>query len=454
MSVVPLKDDSAMTDQPTNLPRSLSDRLLARLSRVTSSGAFFAEIDGLRFIAIASVIVYHVGRYVPHDPPVGVLGGVTEVLCWLFSKGHFGVQLFFTISGLILGMPFAAHYLAGARAVSLRRYYARRVLRLEPPYMISLMICLILIACFPDRSPRIAPEALSLPHLAASVAYLHQFIFREIPAINGVLWSLECEVQFYMLAPFLAWLFRIRQPLWRRASILLLPLVLRVGIRLLGGFADVSTSTGLPLLPHVFGIPHAFLLRLILPKYIGFFAAGLLLADIYITQWHPKPIKHWRWDLVGMVGWVGLILLVRAGHRNDQTLLNLLVLPVLIAIAYTGCFRGVILQRAVSNRWVATLGGMCYTSYLYHQILLFLFFGPLLCRVTSHPVLQATLYTAIVMIYTSILFVLFEKPFMYRDWPQQWWAHLILKRRFLTRPRIAAALLANPHSHTGEDPSR
>jgi len=40
--------------------RSLGDWLADRLSRVTSSGEFIPEIDGLRFIAILAVVTLHV----------------------------------------------------------------------------------------------------------------------------------------------------------------------------------------------------------------------------------------------------------------------------------------------------------------------------------------------------------------------------------------------------------
>jgi peptidoglycan/LPS O-acetylase OafA/YrhL len=49
-----------------------------------------------------------------------------------------------------------------------------------------------------------------LPHLAASVGYMHYLIFQAPSAINSVAWSLEIEVQFYILAPLLSMVFAIR----------------------------------------------------------------------------------------------------------------------------------------------------------------------------------------------------------------------------------------------------
>ncbi len=86
------------------------------LRRITSSGAYIPEIDGLRFIAIMSVVCFHILRmteiytnaryHAPSSP-------VTAVFTNMLSHGYRGVSLFFAISGFVLGLPFARHYLAG-----------------------------------------------------------------------------------------------------------------------------------------------------------------------------------------------------------------------------------------------------------------------------------------------------------------------------------------------------
>src|SRR5262245_56709348 len=93
--------------------------LFARLSRISSSGRFIPEIDGLRFIAITSVFLYHLACFTVHktkDVPQDPVYLVT-------SHGNFGVQLFFVISGFILSLPFAERRLEGREGVPLGRYY-------------------------------------------------------------------------------------------------------------------------------------------------------------------------------------------------------------------------------------------------------------------------------------------------------------------------------------------
>ena len=179
-------------------------RLRQRLLRITSSGRFIPEIDGLRFFAIGAVLLFHVNGYYrdkcgrTFDPPLE-----QDPLYLLFNLGNIGVQLFFVLSGFILALPFAEHHLLGAPKVPLKGYYYRRLTRLEPPYIVNLLLLF-------SARVLLAGTALGLlPHLLASLFYVHSLTYGTWSRINFVAWSLEIEVQFYLLAPLLAWLFAI-----------------------------------------------------------------------------------------------------------------------------------------------------------------------------------------------------------------------------------------------------
>lgn len=110
-------------------------RLLERLSRRTTSGRFIAEIDGLRFVSIALVVLYHMAGYVAAQ----AAGAPRHAIFRIAVHGHYGVPLFFAISGFVLGLPFAGQHLAGGRPVRLRPYFLRRLTRLEPPYSLCML---------------------------------------------------------------------------------------------------------------------------------------------------------------------------------------------------------------------------------------------------------------------------------------------------------------------------
>ena len=93
-------------------------------------------------------------------------------LCRLLLTGNVGVPLFFAISGFILALPFIEQFHGETRKpVSLTRYLLRRVTRLEPPYLINLAVSVVILL--------VKGQALLtiLPHLAASVVYMHNQIY-------------------------------------------------------------------------------------------------------------------------------------------------------------------------------------------------------------------------------------------------------------------------------------
>ncbi|MFM7487074.1 MAG: acyltransferase family protein [Cytophagales bacterium] len=92
--------------------------------RITSSGNFIPEIDGLRFIAIASVVLYHLSGFITTKD----LNEYVDTINYSFlehflSHGHLGVPLFFTISGFILGMPFAKFHVTKENRISIKQSF-------------------------------------------------------------------------------------------------------------------------------------------------------------------------------------------------------------------------------------------------------------------------------------------------------------------------------------------
>ena len=85
--------------------------LYQHLSRVMTKGRdFVPQIDGLRFVAITAVLAYHIRAIIARHYGVnGSPAGTDGLVNWTFGAGCKGVELFFAISGFILGVTFARH---------------------------------------------------------------------------------------------------------------------------------------------------------------------------------------------------------------------------------------------------------------------------------------------------------------------------------------------------------
>ena len=186
--------------------------------RITTSGNFIPEIDSLRFIAIFSVVLYHVNGFLSEKDLTSYKSNYfINIIQSVFKQGHIGVPLFFVISGFILGIPFAKHFINKEPKVIISEYFKKRLTRLEPPYILSLII-LFLSSVFIVKK---LSFSLGFKSFIASIFYVHNFVFpNHLPYINSPTWSLEIEIQFYIFAPILALYFSLNKIILRRIIIL------------------------------------------------------------------------------------------------------------------------------------------------------------------------------------------------------------------------------------------
>ncbi len=361
-----------------------SPRWVLPLQRHTSQGEHLREIDGLRFIAIMMVMLMHLNIFVVLDASPPLSPNPTETALYkLLDHGDFGVLIFFAISGFILGLPFARHHIKNAPPVRLSKYFLRRLTRLEPPLIINLVILFALMTLVLGRSFKDL-----WPNLLATCTYLHSAIFSERSIINGVTWSLEVEAQFYICMPLLAQVyrvpsFRLRQCILASAALLLI----------------------------LIDIPWP---KASLPRHLPYFLIGLMTVDIWITRWNEAPRRSKNWDLPAFTLWIGLLYLL---YLNREAPMPSLSRPALLFATLIVTFKSET-ASAILRHWLpVTIGGMCYTIYLYHMLFFssstrithkFLTIGSYHMNYLAHFVLLIPF----TLVLSSVLFYLFEKPFM------------------------------------------
>lgn len=341
------------------------------------------EMDGLRFVAITAVVFYHFCGFLPNE-------GTHVPFHAAIAHGYRGVNLFYVISGFVLGLPFALHQFTNAQPVSLRAYFIRRLTRLEPPYILNLFICFALVVIAENGNPRAL-----LPHLGASMLYLHNLLYGGQSTINAVAWTLEVEVQFYCLMPVFALFFGVRSMAARRTALVLL--ILSAGI-IQVVFWDAP--------PRV---------RTSILYAVQFFLTGLLLADLYVVDWHERPPSSWQWDIVSCSCWPVLFLM------PDR--LGWVLFPYLILLLYVSALRGLLFRKLFRSSFLTAIGGMCYTIYLFHWQLILLVMKHGLAGIKAGAVgivpFQVLLYFLALVSVSCVFFLLIERPCMKKDWPHR-----------------------------------
>lgn len=146
------------------------------------------EIDGLRAIAVLSVVLYHFG-----------LPGI--------SGGFIGVDIFFVISGFLIGGILWSDLKETGR-IRLARFYLRRIRRLAPAYFAMAAATLIIgwLIFLPFEFREFGKSL-----IAATVYFSNIHFHREAGYFDGIseekpllhTWSLAVEEQFYIVLPFL-----------------------------------------------------------------------------------------------------------------------------------------------------------------------------------------------------------------------------------------------------------
>ena len=172
------------------------------------SDRYVDTCDGLRALAILIVGWFHIwqqswlypgldlfGRHISFDP--------------LVRSGYIWVDMMILISGFCLYLPWARMRVHGGKTPATLDFYARRLMRIHPSYLLCLAIMLGVALYTGSYHGNVAHMRLDvLSHLT----YTHTFFYNSYYAtrLGGSLWTLVIEMQFYLLFPIIARVFTKR----------------------------------------------------------------------------------------------------------------------------------------------------------------------------------------------------------------------------------------------------
>lgn len=299
------------------------------------------ELDLLRFLAAAAVLLYHYtyrGFAADHLVPVSYpeLNSVTRY-------GYLGVELFFIISGYVV--------LLSAYHKTVKQFVISRITRLYPAFWAACTLTFLVVRLlghhYAPTDPLFTPYLMVYPRQYL-VNLTMLFDYFGYLGIDTAYWSLTYELTFYFL--------------------ITLVIAYRLMERLLVVIAGWLAFTAV--LYVLAGIDsHAPAAMLFIPKYSPYFAAGML---FYLWQHQLAPVR-WVQGLL-VVAWGLALVSARHELHNLNTLFHdpQAYSFGVVAVVTTGFFGvfALLVQRVLAlprASWLSLLGSLTYPLYLLHS---------------------------------------------------------------------------------------
>ena len=292
---------------------------------------YVAGLDGLRALAVMTVMAFHLG--------------------WSFVPGGaFGVSLFFTLSGYLITQVMLADY-ERAGKVDLKRFWSRRLRRLVPGSIVCL-IAVTVVALFGLlegdrlRGDLFAALGYSANWRFATAGTTYAQLFESTPSPVLHFWSLAIEEQFYIVFPLLM-VVLLR---WRKILVPTLALLTGASVA-----AMVLTSSR----NLAYYGTHTRAAELLI---------GALLALVIPVGKQMSATVQKIVAMFGVVAFVAFLYIATNAHTSDAWLyqgglsgFSLISSVLIIAVLVPGPLR-----LLMSSRPMVAIGRITYSLYLFH----------------------------------------------------------------------------------------
>lgn len=327
------------------------------------------DIDGLRAVAVLSVVIFHAF-------PTWLPGGLV------------GVDIFFVISGYLI----SGHILQQLHdnRFSIFDFYSRRIRRIFPALILVLLFCLAVGAVALSAADN---KELG-EHVAGGAGFVANLLFwfevgsnRDGGISNPLLhlWSLGVEEQFYIVWPLAAWV------AWRRGMSVMKTIAVVAALSMIANLVIVYIDR-----TTAFYLPITRFWELL---------AGAALAEL------ERSYGGLSRPAANMAAIAGIVLLVVsfALIREKQAFPGIIAAaPVLGAVLVIAAGRTAALKNLIfSNRIAVAIGLISYPLYLWHWPLLS--FGYIIGHDTPAKEVRFGLLAVSVLL-AALTYMMIEKP--------------------------------------------
>ncbi|HSC75719.1 MAG TPA: acyltransferase family protein [Pseudomonadales bacterium] len=339
------------------------------------------DIDGLRAIAVASVIGFHA---LPNH----------------ISGGFVGVDIFFVISGFLISSIILKTSATGK--FSILDFYTRRIRRIFPALIFVLISCLLAgwLLLFPDEIKQLGKHVLSTNFFVLNFTlWSEDSYFDTASELKPLLhlWSLSIEEQFYTLWP-LTLLFLIK---YRKPGLLITALTLASFLLCVSGFLGKTAN---------FYMPLSRTWELLCGGVLAYIQSSPNTQFKFLAN---KPDSQRILNEAGSL--IGILLLGLAIFYLDSktvfpgwaSLLPTLGATILIAVGPSTLMN----RHIVGNRFFVFIGLISYPLYLWHWPLLSF---PKIAYGLHIPIETKIISVSLAVILAALTYYLVEKPLRHK----------------------------------------
>lgn len=321
---------------------------------------------GFRALMVLFVCNYHIWQQGWLGQYVFLFGRTWDFDFWTRSSYLF-VDGMILLSGFLLYLPYARQAEYGTPVPGAKRFYFNRLARIVPSYVVSVLLMLFLFA-LPGGNYRDASASNFdvLTHLTFTFTFFKEtYLFSPL---NGVLWTVAIEMQFYLIFPLLAKAVR-KQPV--------ITLCAMAGVGILFRLIMARYVSDLAIWVNQ------------LPAFLDVYALGILGAILYmklykrlenasksdslrrvITISTPLLFIAGCWALVSIVQLQTTNGLVGQNElRLSQWLVRLPLVLTLLMLMLCAAFLPRVLQKVLDNRLMRFLSTISFNLYIWHQVL-------------------------------------------------------------------------------------
>lgn len=370
----------------------------------------FPALHGLRVLAIVSVVQFHITWIYGGENAIKIDPGYMATSLTVF----FGMDLFFILSGFLIGM-ILLRSLETTGKTNLKRFYIRRASRTFPPYYVVLGFLALTTALTEVQRRNLPLEA----------AYATNFLpLGRTDAVMFWGWSLALEEQFYLLVPLLFFVLARLKTDRARVTLLVSLWTVALVMRLVLYFAKAPWKD-IALYEALYFRPHTRFDTLV---------AGVLLAVVF-SRYRERLLAFFvdpfRRAMVALVSASCLWLLLEPGMFGEEhvQLVHVFAWGSVTSVMYFGLLLMLLLgdgliPRALSHplfRRIATLG---YGVYLVHIPVIDHLLVPMAKSLEARAVpmsviwpLSLALLMVVSLVLAYVIHVLIEKPSLrLRQW--------------------------------------